>query len=732
MAQLNITELDFDLIKANLKTFLQGQTEFSDYNFEGAGLNILLEILAYNTHYNGMLAHLLANENFIDTAVKRESVVSIAKALGYTPRSRRGALAKVNLTIVPPSSYTSTTLQINRDVPFSTTVDGVGYKFYPLDTTTANATTAGGAGPYFLYGTSVLPTAGNKGYFYPVYLTETAATTANTAGTGATTYTFTEYPGKSFYIPKNNINEGVETLGSSTKQADGVTIDSGLTYGMYTGQTETSATETQFNFNSLAIKEGIRVENKFVVSQGALQGPFVIPNKAIDTSTLRVRVQNSASELTVITYTKADKILDIKADTKVYFVEEGADGLYQIRFGDDVLGKQLKSGNIIYVDYINSNASQANFAKTFTLNTTLSSTGETITLKNAIPAYGGATKESVDEIRYNAPKHNATRDRAVTSSDYESLILASNSNIQSVSVWGGEKNDPPIYGKVFISLNPVVGSIITESDKDNIKTSIIDPKTPVAIIPEFVDPEYTYIGLDINLSYDPKLTTLSKGEIEATVNGAVKDYFNNDLNKLNKSFYNTRLHDAIKDSSESIITIGITNKLQKRIKPDLAVSKNYTVMFNQKLQPRELNSSYFDIKVGSVLHKVTLVDVPGSTVVPPTYSGTGVVNAIALDGTKIAEIGTIDYDSGKITIPAIIVNALYGTETNLRINAVTQRDVRDITTQALVRTSDTSTAAVVAKPSRNVVLTLDDSILDATINTKLGLKISATPEVEEI
>ncbi len=175
MAQLNITELDFDLIKANLKTFLQGQTEFSDYNFEGAGLNILLEILAYNTHYNGMLAHLLANENFIDTAVKRESVVSIAKALGYTPRSRRGALAKVNLTIVPPSSYTSTTLQINRDVPFSTTVDGVGYKFYPLDTTTANATTAGGAGPYFLYGTSVLPTAGNKGYFYPVYLTETAA-----------------------------------------------------------------------------------------------------------------------------------------------------------------------------------------------------------------------------------------------------------------------------------------------------------------------------------------------------------------------------------------------------------------------------------------------------------------------------------------------------------------------------------------------------------------------------
>jgi len=192
------------------------------------------------------------------------------------------------------------------------------------------------------------------------------------------------------------------------------------------------------------------------------------------------------------------------------------------------------------------------------------------------------------------------------------------------------------------------------------------------------------------------------------------------------------LHDAIKAGDESIITIGITNKLQKRIKPEFNVAKNYTVMFNQKLQPRELTTSYFNLTVGSVIHKVTLVDVPGSTVVPPSYSGTGVVNAIALDGTKVSEVGTIDYDSGKIIIPAIIINTLYGTETNLRINAVTQRDVRDITTQALVRTSDTSTAAVVAKPSRNVVLTLDDSVLDATVNTKLGLKISATPEVEEI
>ncbi len=734
MAQLNVSELDFENIKANLKTFLKSQTEFSDYNFEGSGMNVILDLLAYNTHYNGMLAHMLANENFIDTAVKRESVVSIAKGLGYVPRSRRGAIAKVNLSIEPPESFTNTTLEISRNKPFSTTVDGTSFTFFPTQSTTVNATTAGGVGPYYLYGTCVLPSTSTdkQGFYYPVYLTEAAAVAADTGGTGATTYTFKEYLGTSFYMPNSSINVHKETLGIVTTNYGGVTVDSGLAYGRYTGQAADSVKKTQFNFNLLEIKEGTRVQNKFIVETANQQGPFVLPNIAADTDTLRVRVQNSASDLTVITYNKSDKLLDIQADTKTYWCEEGADGLFQIRFGDDIIGKKLATGNIVIVDYVVSNASSANFAKTFTLSSAVAASGEARTLDTAIAAFGGASKESVDEIRFNAPRFNATKERAVTSSDYESLILQSNSNIQSVSVWGGEKNDPPIYGKVFISLNPVTGSIITEADKDNIKTSIIDPKTPVAITPEFVDPEFVHIGLDINIAYNPKLTTLSKGELENATNTAVDLYFNTDLNKLNKSFYNTKLHDSIKAVSESIIAISITSRLQKRIKPDLAVSKNYSIQFNQRLQPREITSSYFNITSGGSTYKVSLTDVPGSSVVPPLYSGTGTVNAIKTDGTIIEAVGTIDYDSGTITIPSMTVASLYGTETKLRINAVTQRDVRDITTQALVRTSDTSTAAVVAKPSRNVVLTLDDSVTDSTINTKVGLNVSATPEVEEI
>tara|TARA_B100000927_G_scaffold67159_1_gene52971 strand:- start:5812 stop:8001 length:2190 start_codon:yes stop_codon:yes gene_type:complete len=729
MAQLNVTELDFDEIKANLKDFLNGQSEFSDYDFEGSGLSVLIDLLAYNTHYNGMMAHMLGNENFIDTAIKRESVVSIAKALGYTPRSMRAAQGKVNIVVNPPASFTSTTMELSRDTSFSATVDGTTYDFFPNETVTTSATTAGGAGPYFLYGTH---TTLGKGFYYPVYLTEAAATAAETGGLGITSYTFKEHNGVTFFAPNSSKKEAQENLGTTTTSGDATVISTGLNFGMYIGQSATSSNKTQFVLPGLTVKEGTRVANQFVVNTGAEVGPYVIPNKQVDTTTLRVRVQNSSVDLTQTTYSKESSFLKVKADSKVYFVEEGADGLFQIRFGDGIIGNKLENGNIIIVDYLATKGTRANNALSFSLNGTVTSSGEITTVGTHTKSVSGSIQESIDEIRHNAPKFNATRDRAVTSSDYETLILASNSNIQSASVWGGEKNDPPIYGKVFISLNPVLGTIITEADKDNIKTQVIEPKTPVAITPEFVDPEFTFITLNIGVVYNPKLTTFAKGQIEEAARISVNEYFSRELNKLNKSFYNTKLHDLIKESSDSIISVNINAKLQKRITPDLAKPKNYTVKFNQRLQPGEVTSTFFDITSSNVTQQVQLRDKPGATVIAPKYSGTGVVNAIKADGTIIAEVGTIDYDSGTIELPSITINALAGTETQLRIGAGLQNDNKDITTQALVRTSDVSTAAVVAKPARNTVLTLDDSVVNSTINTNAGLIISATPEVEEI
>ena len=634
MAQMRVNELDFEQIKNNLKIFLKSQEEFSDYNFEGSGFAVLIDLLAYNTHYNGMLAHMLANENFIDTAIKRESVVSIAKALGYTPRSYLSSEAKITLTVTSDPAFVGTNLTLDRDVSFTTQMDGASYTFFPQEDVTVAA----------------------------------------------------------------EIIDGVK----------------------------------KFVFTDLKIKEGSRVVNRFTVSQGKSQGPYVIPNENADVSTLRVRIQDSLSDISITTWNKVDTMLDVKGDSRVYWVEEGIDGLNQLRFGDGVLGQKLKTDNIIIIDYLAGKGVTPNGAKTFNCTGVLTGGAESFSVTTGSVASGGSYAETVDEIRFNAPRFNATRDRAVTEQDYKSLILQSNPNIQSVSVWGGEKNDPPMYGKVFISLNPVAGQIITEQDKDTIKNTIIDPKTPVAIIPEFVDPEFTYIQLEVTSVYNPKETVLTKGQVEAAILIEIENYFNNSLNRLNKSFYYSRLHDRIKEGVSSLISTNIQLGLQKRIKPDLNKDYNYTLMFNQKLQPRELTSTFFDVTIAGTNQKAILQDVPNSDVKAPSYNGSGVINVITPTGDYLGQVGTIDYDSGKISIPKMHITKLYGTETFLRVTVTPHDSVKDITTQALVRTSDTSTAAVVAKPSRNTVLTKDDSVLNSTINTVSGVRITATKEVEEV
>jgi hypothetical protein len=279
MAQLNVTELDFATIKQNLKTFMQSQEEFQDYNFDGAGLSILLDILAYNTHYNATLAHLQSNEMFIDSAVKRNSVASIAKTLGYTPTSRKSARANIVFQIDPPVTYSGTSLTIARDTQF-------------------------------------------------------------TARTTNKTYTF---------YPKEDYVSGLVTL-------------------------ETN--QTGFSF-PMELIEGKRVSNNFIVDQSNKSGPFVIPNINLDTTTIRVRVQESSTISTVTSWNFYDDITAVDETTRAFFIEEGPSGLYEIRFGDDILGKQLSVGNIVFVDYIVSSGSAPNSIPNFSANQTFTASGET-------------------------------------------------------------------------------------------------------------------------------------------------------------------------------------------------------------------------------------------------------------------------------------------------------------------------------------------------------------------
>jgi hypothetical protein len=634
MAQLNVSELDFEQIKQSLKTFLQGQSEFSDYDFEGSGLNVLLDTLAYNTHYNAMLTHLLANENFLDSAIKRSSVVSIAKSLGYTPRSARGSTATIDFSVIPDAAYTSNLMTLSRDVPFTTSLDNTSYIFYPRETVVV-------------------------------------AKETRTAGTG-------------------------------------------------------------FYFDDLKITEGTRISNSFLIDINNQSGPLTIPNINVDTTTIRVRVQTSGTNFGLNTYTEYSNFTEVSSSTKAYFLEEDLDGLYLLRFGDNIIGKKLDVGNVVIVDYITTNGNVTDTAKSFSCASVLTGASENRLITLGAQASGGQSKESIDSIRQTAPRFNQTRNRAVTSTDYQSLILNSNSNINSCAVWGGETNDPPIYGKVFISLTPQAGQIITQNDKDTIRTDIISPKAPVGILAEFVDPTYVYIQLIVGIIYDPKTTALTSGQIQSGIQGATDTYFSTELNVLNKNFYVSKLHKYIKDTSPSIISVNINPKLQVRHSMgSLGLGESVTLNFNSHVEPRTLHSTWFNSVITSGDFQVKMVDVPNSGVNPPEYTGSGVIYLNDNNDNRLSKVGTIDYDTGIVTLLNLTVSSYLGSDTFIRINMKPHDDDKDIKTQTLVRVSDPITSAVEAKPSKNTVLRVDDTVLNPVTGARKGLDILVSQYVED-
>jgi hypothetical protein len=628
MSQLNVTELDFATIKENLKTFMQSQEEFQDYNFDGAGLTILLDILAYNTHYNATLAHLQANEMFIDSAVKRNSVTSIAKTLGYTPTSRRSARANITLQIRPASSFTNTSLTITRDTPF-------------------------------------------------------------TARTAKNTYTF---------FPREDYVSGLVVL--------------------ETGQ-------TGFSF-PMELIEGKRVTNTFIVDQSNKSGPFVLPNGNIDTTTIRVRVQQSNAVTSITTWNFYDDIVEVDGTTRAFFIEEGPSGLYEIRFGDNIVGQELQVGNIVSIDYIVSSGTAANSIPNFSASKTFTASGESKVVYLSSAATGGSEKESVDSIRYNAPKFNSTKNRVVTSDDYETLIRSRFGNINSIAVWGGEENNPPIYGKVFISIQPLPGSIVSQADKDIIARDIIRPRSVVSIQPEFVDPIETYIGLNISVNYNKTITSLTSSRIESEVRTVVQNFFTNNVNKLQKNFYYSKLLSAVAGTTQSIFSASIQVLMHKRITIFTGVPEDYVIRFNTPLEIETLRTTTFTTTIGTQEYDVYITDQHDITV---GDIGTLVVKRASDDVIVLSNVGTVDYTTGVVNITDLLIDSGSGTE--LRIYVEPFGDAPNILTTDLTSTSNVSTAAVFPYAARNTVLTLDTSAANSVTNIPAGLTVTAIANSQE-
>lgn len=542
--KITTSELDFDSIKQNLIDFLKGQETFSDYDFTGSSLSILLDVLAYNTHYNALYTNLAVNESFLDSASKRNNVVSHAKSLGYIPRSVTAPTATINFRVYNTTS-TPGVLTLPKYSSFSSMIDGDQYNFYTLEDVTV------------------------------------------------------------------------------------------------------SLSGSEYLFQNLKIKEGTPLSFNYVVATGT---KYLIPNTNCDLTTLKVLVKETALSLTSTPFIRADDLTTINSTSNVYFIKEIENELYELEFGDGILGKQLSIGNVINIEYLVTNAELGNKAKSFTYQggSLLGGAVEVITIQSAD---GGQQIEDIESIRFNAPKFFSTQNRAVSANDYESIILKNYPTAKSVNVWGGEDNVPPVYGKVFICVKPLSAPYLTESEKEEIKRDILKTKKVIAVIPEIVDPKNINVEITTTIYYNPNLTTRSASDLATVVTETIEDYNSVNLEKFGSGYRNSQVSKLIDQTDNSIVSNITTVKIQYPVTPVFNTNARYEIPLGN---PISKNSSPNVLSTGfSILGSEETMyiedDSDGNLRLFKYISGAKSI---------LNNIGTVDYASGIITITALNITSV--------------------------------------------------------------------------
>ena len=531
------TQLDFDNIKNKLKTYFAQQDEFSDYDFEASGLSNLLDVLAYNTHFNGLIANFALNEAFLTTAQLRSSVLSHAESLGYTPRSKTSSIAYLNLQITNRNSGRSPTATLPAFTKFTSTVDGVAYTF---QTTVDHTATDDGNG---------------------VYRFQTSAS--------------------SFNIP---------------------------------------------------VVEGVSTTKTFYVASPGERQVYIIPDLNADTSTLDVKVFNSATSSSFTQYTDLDRASAINPQSTYYDIHEAPNGFYELHFGDGLTtGRAPVAGNKIVVEYLSSNGADSNRASAFTPVNTVSMDGVSYTLgvTTAIRSAGGGDKESIETVRQNAPIAYAAQQRLVTSNDYVGLITNNFAAVSDVSAWGGEDNTPPEYGKVFVSLKfgDGVGSEAQQAVKDSIVNNLTNNLSIMSIDTKFVDPVITFIGCDVTFNYNPNLSTTPVNIVETDVVNTIQNYFADNLGVFGGTFRRSNILAAIDDISPALLDSRMDVTVRQDFTPTLNLQRTYNIFFPMEIAtPDSLttkvrsNAFTFNNVLCTIRNQLTstklqIVDVDGSVVV---------------------------------------------------------------------------------------------------------------------
>jgi hypothetical protein len=352
-------------------------------------------------------------------------------------------------------------------------------------------------------------------------------------------------------------------------------------------------------FNGLEIYQGL--DSSYSYTYNATTNPkaiFTLQDTNIDTGTLTVTVQESSTNLAFQTYIQASDYLNLSPTSQVFFLQEGMDGFYQIYFGDGILGKALTNNNVVNVSYITTSGTAAFGANSFTITESVGGFSNTVT-QAITSASEGADKETIDSIKYSAPKAFAAQGRAVTKEDYIYLIQNNTSNfpVDSVSVWGGEENDPPVYGQIFCAIKPSGGFTLTPSQKEKIIIDVIKPISVLTVVPTIVDPDYNFVKINVKVLYDPKKTTLSGGQVQQAVINSINTFATNTLNTFNSTFKTPELSNSIQNANPAIITNETNIRLQKKFYPSLSTKTTYYLNFGVPLKRNYFNagvSSYPD------------------------------------------------------------------------------------------------------------------------------------------
>jgi hypothetical protein len=562
---LKVDELNFDSIKTNFKSYLKAQDQFRDYNFDGSGMSVLLDLLAYNTYYNSFYLNMVASEAFLPTAQKRNSVVNLAKSLNYTPRST--SASSISGTITATVTGAPSSITIPKYTEFNGKVDNSTFKFLTEDSITLYAT-------------------------------------------------------------------------------DG-----------YVG--------------TVNLKEGSNLTRRYTVNIADTEQRFLIPNPNVDTTTIAVSVLNSSTDSTSRTFTQPDNLVEIQTSSLVYFLEEAEDGQFEIKFGDGIFGVALDSGNIVVIEYIVTNGADANDVLNLTYNDSITNV-TTIAFRATDSSTGGSIRESISSIRFNAPKSYQAQNRVVTAEDYKTLLLKQ-PTVDSVIVWGGEDNDPPTYGKVYIAVKPSVGMALTSTEKNNLINTVIKPKKVLTVTTEIVDPEYIYLLVDITAKYNSDSTTLTEGSLTALIENVVTAYNSSEINSFSKYFRYSKLNRLIDFADRSILNSDLTIRMRREQDVTLNVATRYEIDFSNPIDnATDGRISTHPYAVGNKLTSNAF-----------TYNGNencfieennGIIRIYRVSsGTAIGVLnneGSLNYTTGKVILTAFAPTAFADGTNTIKLTAV--------------------------------------------------------------